>query len=145
MLLAINKSVADMVRNQLKVDVASVDKIEGLDSKRPICTVDIDLLVSIPLRYNYSKETVRVQIDYYGTSNKNLIEVSEKLNTLFSLVINVGNKVFLIDNKTTRKSNLNILEFEFTLEYIREIKCLCEEEHELMGEINIKGVRKHGN
>ena len=145
MLLAINKSVADMVRNQLKVDVASVDKIEGLDSKRPICTVDIDLLVSIPLRYNYSKETVRVQIDYYGTSNKNLIEVSEKLNTLFSLVINVGNKVFLIDNKMTRKSNLNILEFEFTLEYIREIKCLGEEEHELMGEINVKGVRKHGN
>lgn len=145
MLLAINKSVADMVRNQLKVDVASVDKIEGLDSKRPICTVDIDLLVSIPLRYNYSKETVRVQIDYYGTSNKNLIEVSEKLNTIFFLVIYVGDKAFLIENKTTRKSNLNILEFEFTLEYIREIKCLGEEEHELMGEINIKGVRKHGN
>lgn len=145
MLLAINKSVADMVRNQLKVDVASVDKIEGLDSKRPICTVDIDLLVSIPLRYNYSKDIAKVQIDYYGTSNKNLIEVSEKLNTIFSLVIYVGDKAFLIENKTTRKSNLNILEFEFTLEYIREIKCLDEEEHELMGEINIKGVREHGN
>lgn len=145
MLLAINKSVADMVRNQLKVDVASVDKIEGLDSKRPICTVDIDLLVSIPLRYNYSKDIAKVQIDYYGTSNKNLIEVSEKLNTIFFLVIYVGDKAFLIENKTTRKSNLNILEFEFTLEYIKEIKCLGEEEHELMGEINIKGVRKHGN
>ena len=60
-------------------------------------------------------------------------------------MIYVGDKAFLIENKTTRKSNLNILEFEFTLEYIREIKCLDEEEHELMGEINIKGVREHGN
>lgn len=152
MIIAIKRAITKVIQEDeaLKnLNISTIDKIEGIDSKRPVFIFDIDLIHSSHVTKYYQEKRVQVTIEYFGLDNLDLLKMLEKLEALFVLDVSVLDKVLLIENKSISTSALNVLKYEFELSYTEEItgnkrskanKLLDTEEINVMEIVDVKEV-----
>lgn len=142
MLVAINKAVSEFLKEQTNLNVVSIDKLEGIDSKRPVFMVDVDLMQSEYITKYCAEKTVQVEIVYYGLSNLDILKMIETLEKIFTLDLIVLGKAILIENKSASKSDLHVMRYTFDVKYMERFSQLVDSSHNsehVMQIVEVKG------
>lgn len=114
----VQKRVSEIIEYVTKLRVVSFDKLEGIDSLRPVFIVDANMDVQEPYMHNWANNTVTVDVYYYGTSTADCKAMGAQLNAIFCNPIKVGDIVTVPDEHNTSVTTQYILTFSMTFNYI---------------------------
>lgn len=114
----VQKRVSEVVEKATGLRVVSVDKLEGIDSLRPVFIVNAEMdNHSIEMK-NWATNDVSVDVWYYGRSTADCKQVGDMLHNLFDQPLRIGGVVVTPDNHNAFVAS------EYVLSFSMNISCL---------------------
>ncbi len=117
----VQKRVSEVVEKATGLRVVSVDKLEGIDSLRPVFIVDAEMdNHSIEMK-NWATNDVSVDVWYYGRSTADCKQVGDMLHNLFDQPLRIGGVIVTPDSHNAFVASEYVLSFSMNISYLSTI------------------------